>query len=67
MNFTQTDPLPNTYWSRKADNVKSAMLMVWWPKLAEYIKNGKPGDSWEIPFQWNLKELRNVRADKGGK
>lgn len=53
-------------WSSKNDFTKSAMLLNWWPKIAEYIANGKPGDFWEIPFQWNLKGLRDVRADKRG-
>ncbi len=52
-------------WSKSSDMTKSSMLLRWWDMIAEYIKNGKPGDCWEIPFQWSVKEMRDVRF-RGG-
>lgn len=47
-------------WNSKTPIVKSAMLLNWWPKLEEYVLAFEPGSCWEIPCQWNLKDLRNV-------
>lgn len=53
-------------WSNANEFTKSAMLLLWWPKIAEYMESSKAGACWEIPFQWHWKELRDVRADKDG-
>ncbi len=42
---------------------KSAMLLQWWPFLAEHMKSAQPATCWEIPAVWNTTELRNVSTD----
>jgi hypothetical protein len=40
---------------------KAAMLMTWWPAIIEKAKTSRPGDSWEMPSHWTIKEMRFVR------
>jgi len=47
-------------WSQKNAFVKCAMLLNWWPKIWECVNNAKPGECFEIPFQWNWTELRRM-------
>jgi hypothetical protein len=47
-------------WGKKNIFVKTAMLLNWWPKIIETIGKSEPGQCWEIPFQWNWKEMRDV-------
>lgn len=61
-------------WGQADGWTKSSMLMNWWPRIAEQVAASKPGDCWEIPFQWNHKAMRNVSAfpdeimkNKGGR
>lgn len=49
-------------WGQADGWVKSSMLLRWWPQILEQISSSKPGDCWEIPFQWNTKPMRNVSA-----
>jgi hypothetical protein len=48
-------------WNGFSLNNKAAMLMVWWPTIIAKAKDSKPGDSWEIPSTWTVKEMRFVR------
>jgi hypothetical protein len=41
--------------------VKVAMLLNWWPRIMEVAGQSVPGDFWEIPFEWNWKDMKNVR------
>lgn len=50
-------------WSDKNFFTKSAMLLHWWPKIREHMKSAPKGTCWEIPFQWNWKDLIDVTAD----
>lgn len=40
---------------------KAAMLMTWWPAIIEKARASRLGDSWEMPFNWTVKEMRFVR------
>jgi len=48
-------------WNGFTLNNKAAMLMTWWPAIIEKAKISKPGDSWEMPSNWTVKEMRFVR------
>jgi hypothetical protein len=48
-------------WSQLPLHSKAAMLMVWWPAIVAKAKDSNPGDFWEIPFGWNVREMRFVR------
>lgn len=48
-------------WNQLPLHNKAAMLMTWWPAIIEKAKVSKPGDSWEMPSNWTIKEMRFVR------
>ncbi len=48
-------------WNNLKLNSKSAMLMQWWPAIIAKAVSSKRGDFWEIPTEWNIKEMRDVR------
>lgn len=48
-------------WNECNFYVKSAMLFNWWPRIVEVAGKSNPGDLWEIPHQWNWKDMKNVR------
>ncbi len=50
-------------WSERTMFVKSAMLLNWWPRINEYIWQSSPSQCWEIPFQWNWTNLRDVTGE----
>ena len=50
-------------WSKFGLFTKSAMLLQWWPFLAEHMKAAQPATCWEIPAVWNITELRDVSTD----
>ena len=54
-----------TTWSLKNGFVKTAMLLLWWPKLQEYMANTKEPKFWEIPFTWSWKDLKDVTGPTG--
>ena len=54
-------------WNHAKQLTKTAMLLHWWPKLEQYIDNFNPVHCWEIPYQWNWKDLRNVSVKFKGK
>jgi len=47
-------------WNTLPLNTRAAMLMQWWPSILERAKKLKPGDFWEIPFMWNVGEMKFV-------
>ena len=51
----------DTAWNNLPLYDKAAMLMTWWPAIIEKAKASKPGDSWEMPSHWTIKEMRFVR------
>lgn len=50
-------------WSTANFFTKSAMLLHWWPILAEHMLTASRGTCWEIPYQWTWKDLTDVSAD----
>jgi hypothetical protein len=48
-------------WNESNFYVKCAMLFNWWPRIIEVAGQSSPGDFWEVPHQWNWKDMRNVR------
>jgi hypothetical protein len=48
-------------WNTSNFYVKCAMLFNWWPRIIEVAGQSTPGDFWEVPHQWNWKDMRNVR------
>lgn len=51
-------------WNNAKFHTKAAMLLVWWPALAEHMSKAPPSSCWEIPFTWgaNSGSLRDVSA-----
>jgi len=50
-------------WSTVSFFTKSAMLLHWWKPVRDHMETAQRGTCWEIPFQWQWKDLVNVSAD----
>ncbi|WP_341705079.1 hypothetical protein [Ferrovibrio sp.] len=51
-------------WGQANGFTKCAMLLQWWPKLCEYMTDNT-AQCWQIPFQWNWTELKNITPRRG--
>lgn len=51
-------------WNRENYYDKSSMLMKWWPEILKKARVAKPGQFFEIPHGWNIKEMREVTPPK---
>lgn len=47
-------------WNGQDPFTRAANLLKWWPKVQEAIEKAKPGDMFEIPFDFHGDSLRNV-------
>jgi hypothetical protein len=47
-------------WNKSNGFVKCAMLLNWWPRIIEIAASSRPGQCWQIPFQWNWTAMRDV-------
>lgn len=47
-------------WSNANFFVKSAMILNWWPRIEEVAMASNKGDSWEIPYQWSWRDMRQL-------
>jgi hypothetical protein len=47
-------------WNNQGPFVKSAVLLKWWPVIQETIATAKPGQFFEIPFNWQSSSLVEV-------
>jgi hypothetical protein len=49
-------------WNNMKFHTKVAMLVKWWPQIAEHMTSAELGTCWEIPFTWGGGEFRDVSA-----
>lgn len=54
-------------WNEANGFVKSAMLLNWWPKVADTILKGTTPGLYEIPFQWTWTDLKQKQPPQPGR
>jgi hypothetical protein len=47
-------------WNQENGFAKSALLLRWWPEIQKKLEASRPGECWELQFQWNVFQLRDV-------
>lgn len=56
-----------SHWNNEGPFNKSAMLLRWWPQIQETLRSAKPGQCFEMPYQWTGGKLREVTPPGGRK